>query len=245
MPNAAGTLSYPVDDIKLVIRACNPAEPLPPGDERWYDFGALRGSRVLDQLENLLGAPPASGNFHHGVLCGHRGTGKSTELLHLKDWADRNGFLAVRTEVDVYLGQISLEFSDLYLLTVMAVEDTLKGMGITFPKDQAQKVVGWFAEVTKENKSTVQSELAVEAGAQLDAGVPFLGRLFAKFSAAVKAGSQHALTVRQRLRNFPDTLVDFSNELLNTANASLRAKGHPQRCSADLRQPRSVRSGAH
>jgi hypothetical protein len=30
----AENLIYPVRDINLVLRACNPAEPLPAGDER-------------------------------------------------------------------------------------------------------------------------------------------------------------------------------------------------------------------
>ena len=51
-------LSYPVQEIKLVIRACNPSEPLPPGDKRWYDFGALRGTQVVEQLQRTLDALP-------------------------------------------------------------------------------------------------------------------------------------------------------------------------------------------
>jgi hypothetical protein len=74
----------------------------------------------------------------------------------------------------------------------------------------------------------VKSELAVEAGVQLDAGVPWLGKLFGKFCSAIKAGSQHAETVRQRLRNFPDTLIDQTNELLRLANQALQGHDRPQ-----------------
>ena len=41
---------YPVRDINLVLRACNPAEPLPPGDKRWYDFKDLRGGSVVEEM---------------------------------------------------------------------------------------------------------------------------------------------------------------------------------------------------
>ncbi len=61
---------------------------LPSGDVRWYDFGDLRGSSVVDEMQRILGAQPMQGAFHHRVLCGHRGSGKSTELLRLKAWAD-------------------------------------------------------------------------------------------------------------------------------------------------------------
>jgi hypothetical protein len=240
----AENLIYPVKDINLVLRACNPAEPLPAGDQRWYDFKALRGGSVVEEMQRILGAPPAEGDFHHKLLCGHRGSGKSTELLHLKEWSDTNGFLTVRVEVDVQLGQIALEFSDLYLLTAMAVEEAMQAFGTPLPRDKVRQVIKWFAEVTREDKETVRSELAIEAGAQLDAGIPLLGKLFAKFSSAVKAGSDHAQTVRQRLRNFPDTLVDLTNDLLEAANESLQEKGRQRGLLLLFRQPRPLRAGA-
>lgn len=221
-------LLYPVDDINLTLRACNPAEPLPPGDRRWYDFRDLRGRCVVDEMQRILRAPPAEGDFHHRVLCGHRGSGKSTELLRLKDWADRNGFLTVWTEVDTQLGMITLQFSDLYLLTVMAVERAMKDdLGMPLPAKNVRQVVQWFAEVIREEKETVQSELALEAGLQLNAEIPLLGKLFGKFCSAIKAGSQRAQTVRERLRNFPDTLIDQSNALLRLANEALAAHQRP------------------
>jgi hypothetical protein len=224
----ADTLSYPVRDITLTPRACNPAEPLPPGDARWYDFRGLRGSSVVDEMQRILSAPPLAGDFHHRVLCGHRGSGKSTELLRLKEWADHHGFLTVRVEVDVQLGMIALQFSDLYLLTAMAVEQAMQESGVSLPAKNVRQVIEWFAEVTREDKETVQSELAVEAGVQLNASVPWLGKLFGKFCSAIKAGSQHAETVRQRLRNFPDTLIDQTNELLRLANQTLQGHDRPQ-----------------
>jgi hypothetical protein len=95
-------------------------------------------------MQRILGAPPAEGDFHHKLLCGHRGSGKSTELLHLKEWSDANGFLTVRVEVDVQLGQIALEFSDLYLLTAMAVEEAMQAFETPLPRDKVRQVVEWF-----------------------------------------------------------------------------------------------------
>lgn len=218
----ADQLDYPVRDINLTLRACNPTEPLPPGDRRWYDFSALRGRSVVNEIRRILSVPPAEGDFHHRVLCGHRGSGKSTELRRLKEWADYNGFLTIWIEVDVQLGMIALQFSDLYLLTVMEVEQAMQDIGAPLPPQSIRQVVRWFAEVSKEDRETTQSELSLEAGMQLNAQIPLLGKLFGKFCSAIKAGSQHAETVRQRLRNFPDTLIDHSNELLRIANETLQ-----------------------
>jgi hypothetical protein len=221
------SLTYPIKDIEFVLRACDPNEPLPPGDPRYHDFKPLRWISGVAQMNRILSVPPAEGDFHHRVLCGHRGSGKSTELLHLKEWADANGFLTVRVEVDMELGLIDLEFSDLYLLTAMEVEKAMREFQSPLPPEAVRQVIQWFAERIREEKETANSELAVEAGVQLESGIPLLGKLFAKFCSAVKASSQHVLTVRQRLRDFPDTLIDYTNELLRVANKALHISNRP------------------
>ena len=123
------------------------------------------------------------------------------------------------------LGLIPLDSYDLFLLTAMAVEKAMQDAGLPLPKKQVEQVVKWFAEMIQEEKETVRSELSLEAGAQLGGGIPLLGKLFGKFCSAVKTGSQEALTVRQRLRNFPEKLVDLTNELLRVANEKLIENG--------------------
>jgi hypothetical protein len=92
-------------------------------------------------MQRILSAPPIAGDFRHRVLCGHRGSGKSTELLRLKEWADHHGFLTVRVEVDVQLGMIALQFSNLYLLTAMAVEQAMQESGAALPAKNVRQVI--------------------------------------------------------------------------------------------------------
>jgi len=115
-----------------------------------------------------------------------------------------------------------LEFTDLYLLAATVVEETMRGAGKPLPQDKIKEVVSWFAEVIKEEKHDVKSELAVEAEAQLGGKFPLgLGKLFAKFTAGMKGASSHAITTRQKIRNYPITLIDLTNDLLHAANEIL------------------------
>lgn len=218
---------YPITEIKWVLYACRADEPLPPDDPRRHDFTALRGgsSVVTDLVDTLEQALP-DGRFHHRLLCGHRGSGKSTELLCLKQWADENDFLTVWVEVDLYFGLADLQFSDLYLLAAQSVATAMLAYGSPLPDRKLEKVIEWFASVTEEDVERVKSELSVEAGAEVSTP-PFasiLGKLFAKFSAGVKAGSEHQIQTRQTLRQAPDFLIDLTNDLLRTANEQLAAK---------------------
>jgi len=214
-------MQLPTNNLQDVLLACDPGEPLTPGDPRYMDFSLLRQGIGLASLQSELSAP-VRGRFHHRVLCGHRGCGKSTELLALKHWADRQGFQAVHTEVDRHFAVTELEFTDLYLLAATVVEESMSGFGKPLPEEKIKRVVSWFAEVIKEEKHDVKSELAVEAEAQLGGKFPLgLGKLFAKFTAGMKGASSHAITTRQKIRNYPITLIDLTNDLLRAANESL------------------------
>jgi hypothetical protein len=232
-PNAIvpsqGQLTGPITELDLILQACDPGKPLSPGDYRYADFTALRQGVSVAQLEKDLMARREPGQCLHACLSGHRGSGKSTELLFLKQWADERGFFTVRTEVDEALGMIALESADLFLLAARAVEEGMEAAGHPIPSEKLRHIAQWFAEVVQEDEQKTHSELNVEAGIQLGGGVPFsLGKLFAKFTAGLKASSDHAVKTRQKIRNYPDRLADLTHDLLHSANAILHEQGKPR-----------------
>lgn len=227
--SVSAAIEYPITDPQLVLRACRAAEPLEPGDPRRYDFAPLRHARVLPRLEKVFGSEPTGGAHHHRVLCGHRGCGKSTELLQFKRWADGHGFACERIEVNVALGHVELEFSDFFLLAATSAEAALESLGVELPEEAMRPILEWFSEITTVDEELKGSELALEAGAQLGGEAPFgLAKLFGKFSSGLKAGSKHATTVRRELRNYPDRLIDLTNALLKQAHGKLEAEGRPR-----------------
>ena len=228
-PAPAQPAPAPVTELNLILQACEPGKPLLPGDSRYADFTRLRQGFSVTQLEEDVLARSEAGQCLHACLSGHRGSGKSTELLRLKEWADAQGFFTVRTEVDEALGMIALESADLFLLAARAVEAAMEAAGHPLPSDKLRNIARWFAEVVQEDEQKTHSELNVEAGVQLGGGVPFsLGKLYAKFTAGLKASSDHALKTRQKIRNYPDRLADLTQELLQSANAILEAQDSPR-----------------
>jgi len=220
-------LSYPVSAIDGILRACDATESLPPGDPRRYDFSKLRGINVLSELGNILRTPLRPGTFHHRILCGHPGCGKSTELRALKAWVDQAGLFAIWIEVDLYFGLIELHFCDLYLLAAQSVARGMSELGLPLPEEKLKHVVDWFAQITKEDLEKVESQLSLEAGVKLGSSLPFLAKLFANFSAGSKAGSNHHKTIRQELRQYPNELIELTNDLLRSANELLLGNGRP------------------
>src|SRR5437660_1164779 len=108
-PGLVGFSPLPTRDLGLFLQGIG-LSTLPPGDPRHHNFSKLRGTDVLTELAGLLRAKTRPKTFHHRVLCGHRGSGKSTELRALKEKMDGEGFLTVWIEVDLFVGLEDLEY---------------------------------------------------------------------------------------------------------------------------------------
>ena len=83
--------------------------PLPEGDSRWVNLTQIRGTNVQKRLTRLLVKPEsAKDTFSHITFAGHRGCGKSTELLQLSETLKPGKFLVIN---DIDAWQIeSIEF---------------------------------------------------------------------------------------------------------------------------------------
>lgn len=121
---------------KALLRACRPDEPIPPEDERHFDFDAygLRGrpwrQRVAEAIE-FADAPTAQG------VTGLRGSGKTTELQQLAAELAREGHRVVLADAGAWVrddAPISVE--TIWLALVLAL----------YPEGQPDGSGGWLAE---------------------------------------------------------------------------------------------------
>src|SRR4051794_35562536 len=92
-------------------------EPLGWGDPRYVDISAGRGGNALKQMRIDLSLHNADTNrFAKFAFMGHRGSGKSTELLRLEhDFRDR--FTPLHVAADETLVN-DLDYTDLFLWLV-------------------------------------------------------------------------------------------------------------------------------
>lgn len=222
---------YPVNDIRWILHACAADEALPAGDPRYHDFTDLRGgasvvTELADTLEqHCVHNGENQAECHHQILCGHRGAGKSTELLALKAWANQNGFLCIWMDVEKYFGSGDLHNVDFFLIAaeqvVTAMRDEVKS---PLEGNHLELIREWFYEVILEDKGKSVSALEMEAGAKAKGGIPLLAELFANFKAKREDSTEHLKTVRNKLRQQESTLVDMTRKLMQTAATQLAAK---------------------
>jgi hypothetical protein len=133
---APDEIQYPINQFELIEWACDPDTPLEPQDPRYYDFSELRGASVVLEMGELLQQRLPRGSFHKQILCGHKGTGKSTELLQLYCEANQMGYFCVWMDIYEYYGLIKdLDVSDFYLIAAEYLAETLRTQTVIHPPE--------------------------------------------------------------------------------------------------------------
>lgn len=204
----------------------NPTEPLKPGDPRYVDCRDVRGDE--DTVSQMFNTISYSDRYIHQLFTGHRGCGKSTELLRLQQRLEGDGFYVVYFAVDEDLDPNDLIYTDLLLSIARRVVDQTSKDGIDL-NDALKAVETWFAEVVyrKEEWDKVEYELKNEAevGLGLPKGLPFLARLLTRLTGQIKTGDEIKKEIRQRLDSQIPQLIGGLNDLLNRADVEVRRGG--------------------
>lgn len=213
--------------LKDAYNLSNPVQPLPPGDPRYVDCTPVRGNEdVVTQIFNAI----TWSDVHVAQLfTGHRGSGKSTELLRLQARLEEADYVVLYFEADDDLDLNDLEYTDLLLSIARRVASDLKPKSIDLPEDLLKSVANWFSETlyTEEQRREVDRELAAEAklGLGLPETLPLVARLLARVTGQIKTGRAIKTEIRRRLDPQISQLIGNLNLLLDAAHARIRRQG--------------------
>ena len=202
-------------------------EPLPLGDPRYVDLSAGRGTKELRQLRVHLEDQSAQDNrFAKVAFVGHRGCGKSTELLRLEQEMIRR-FFPLHLYVDETLLR-DLDYTDLLLWLVDSLtrEFALKDM----PLDPrlVDDVAEWFAEVAEEKSTALTTSLTAETELEGEAKLGFFAaslRILARLKSTVSGSLDRRQTIRSNLQRYSGDLIARVNGLLDNAARALETAG--------------------
>ena len=209
-------------DIARLYQQCDPARPLQPGDPRYIPFEGVRGEGdLIAQLTNALRWSDVPLQV---LFAGHRGGGKSTELLRLQHALTHPPegearyfvvyFEADSEDVDVN----DVDFPDLLLAVIRQVGQALR------ERVHEDLRPSWLSRFVDDLRRLLGREVDFEK-LQLDAKI-------AKITATIKSSPDARMAIRKALEPNVSNLLVAANGLLDEAVTRLRIKGH-------CRQPRS------
>ena len=225
----------PPDDIWEVNRRLRIDEPLDgEKDPRWVDTGEARGEYSLHRLYRVLdvkssgsalrlGDPPERGYY---LFCGHRGCGKSTELRRIcNDLHADEIYYVVSADAARELDVNNLGYQDILLHLASRLMEQLRTDRVDLDQVHLQRLEDWFVERVENQTQTKELALELKSGVDVEAGLPFLGKLFAGMSNAFKSNSTYKTVLRRTLQNHFTEFADAFGDLIRAAGNAVQVAG--------------------
>lgn len=230
-------MSYqPPQHILNVLQQIDFEEALGPDDPRYVDTRAARGSQgTLDRLARKFGLQLSDGTFFpptskHVLFFGHTGSGKTTELKHYaRELHGPDRYFVVEVDITLELDRNNVQYADVLMAIARGLVAKIDAQGISLGSDVLAELESWFDErvLTSEEGKTFATGLGVEARAE--GGVPWLLKLFGKFTADFKANVTYKDALRTVIRNSFTQFVQAFNRLLRWTEQALEAAGAGRR----------------
>ncbi len=209
-----------------VYRVCDPDRPLSADDDRYVDLSVVRGTKVIATIIARRIGRCTDGRYYQQLFSGHRGSGKSTELLRLKKELEDRRFFTVYIDVEELLDLVEVNYLDVLLSIAKQTEQVLRESGIPLSKNLLQDLEQWFSEkIIKEDQG---ADFSGNIHTQAHAGstIPFFASLMAKLTAEIKTASSRRITTRQILERELAVFIDRLNTLLLDARNQVRKNDH-------------------
>ncbi|HEX5337585.1 MAG TPA: hypothetical protein VFW53_04040 [Gallionella sp.] len=209
-----------------VYRACDPDKPLAATDSRYVDLSEVRGTKVIAKTIARSISRCDTTQFHQQLLTGHRGSGKSTELLRLKAELERQNFFVVYIDVEELLDLVDLDYLDVLLSIAKETENVLRGSGIMLNNALLEDLSAWFSDRVVEDSKTHELAGAVKTQAEAGTTIPFFAKLMASLTAEIKTASSRRTTTRQNLERELAVFIEKLNILIDNARNLVQQRGH-------------------
>lgn len=144
------------DLLTNLYNAFDPFRPLPAGDPNYVDCRAVRGDG--DILEELGTRLQRSNVKTCQLYSGHRGAGKSTELLRLKDDLEKKKFFVVYFAADDEdIDSEDAQYIDILLACTRHLLEDLQKIANTGP------LRNWLKSRWHELKDLAQTEISLKS----------------------------------------------------------------------------------
>lgn len=215
----------PATNLDDAWRACNPDMPLQPDDDRYVDLAEVRGEsqKIINSIKrNIKRSEHLHGKF---LFSGHRGSGKSTELLRLKQLL-QDDYFCVYIDIEEMFGLDDISYVDVFLSIVEKVtEEILAVKKLTVADDLIEPIKNWlttsvYTEKVMDTGSSADITTEVKAGG----GLPSLFKLMAKFRASLKLNITQRRVVRTEISRRTAEFIAHINTLLIAINNTLATK---------------------
>jgi hypothetical protein len=195
--------------LKRLYNVFDPFRPLPAGDPAYVDCREVRGDGdILVEIgrEILL-----SDRVTCQLYAGHRGAGKSTELLRLQKHLNDQGCFVVYFAADEQdIDPEDAQYTDILLACTRHLLEALKDSA------SPNSLLNWLKERWQELKDLALTEVSLES-LSVEAQIS----QFAKITANLRTEPTQRQKIRERVNPHTVTLIEALNQFINDAKKHL------------------------
>ena len=203
-----------------LYNAFDPFYPLPAGDPQYVDCREVRGDG--DIIEDLGRKIKLSQRMTCQLYAGHRGAGKSTELLRLQEYLQNQGCFVVYFAADEQdINPEDTEYTDILLACTRHLLESLRNANSKPLRD-------WMRDRWEDVKDLALTEVYFET-LSLESQIA----QFAKLTANVRTVPSLRQKIRDKINPHTTTLIDALNEFIRDAKKNLPDKSSQLAVIAD------------
>lgn len=217
--------NYPATNVDDAYKACNPEHALQPGDPRYVDLAEARGAERLAETVMLRIRRAEAPDYHCQLVTGHRGSGKSTELLRLQQRLEKEKFFTILLDVTDHLDLGDIRYLDVLLVIARVLESRARELGVAVNPDILRNLEKWFSEKILTETEQKDRATSFGAGASAKGGAPVVD-LMADVELQFKSGSSRRVEIRQNMERELGLFLSLLNLLIKDARDKVRAKGY-------------------
>jgi energy-coupling factor transporter ATP-binding protein EcfA2 len=234
-PNVTPELLSTLEDAPKTTMAVNNAidfkDALRPDDPRYVATVKARAESFEKHFFRTFGydrkndifEPPPLNTCKHVLFFGHVGCGKSTELARLsRVMHDQKRYWVVNVDLLTLLDPHNINYSDVWLAVAQQLISQLERDQIHVDLPVLNRLQNWFSQQVLTSTQIAEFSAEVKAGVAIGSGIPYLGKLFAKFTAALKTGSTHRDEIRTVVRNTYGEFIAALNSLFAASVEGVR-----------------------
>ena len=191
-----------------IYNAFDPFDPLPAGDPAYVDCREVRGdSDISVELGNKI---ERSQRLTCQLYAGHRGGGKSTELLRLKQYLENRGCFVVYFPADEEdINSEDTQYTDILLACTRHLLEQLKNAN-------SQPLLDWIKKRWQDLQDLALTEVSLE---NLTPELQI--SQYAKLTATIRGIPSLRQQIREKVNPHTDTLIIALNQFIADAKTQL------------------------
>lgn len=205
--------------------------PIDEKNEFYTDFSGFRKGFNERKIFKYLNINPTTKECNKIsqtlklFLSGHRGTGKTTELLKLKNEIDETTcFFTVFCDLsDEELDVNNIDFIDIIILILEKLIETLKERNIDIPKANIKSFYEWYDQRITEINSQTDESASIEVEGKAGIDLFSLFSLVSKTKGKLSGSNSTKETIRKVFKNkFSDFSLKFNEFILDIKDYLLK-----------------------